>query len=159
MVLSLLVVFLVVVPFYLVGGRPHGATRGIVVVPTAGSLAQLEQRVPGVPVPRGLPAGWRPTSTTLDGDALRIGYVTPGNQYAEYSARSGASEEFLRDQTGQGRRVAQLKIGQRMFEVWTSDDGQHTSLVLRRPDWTVVVGGLRESAEDDELQNLAASLR
>ncbi len=42
--------------------------------------------------------------------------------------------------------------------MWTDDEG-HTSLVLTSPAGSVVLGGLRESAEDEEISELAAALQ
>ncbi len=157
MVLSLAVCLLVVAPIWLLGEFRHSDEREIRMVPTAADLTALGQAVPGVPVPQGLPAGWRATSSTLEGERLRIGYVTPGEQYAEYAALGGDPGGFLEQQTGKGRQTGRLQVDGRAFQVWSGTDGA-TSLVLQQPGWTVVVGGLRETADDDELQELAASL-
>ena len=157
MLLSLAACLALVVPLWLLHDTGRGPDRPIRVVETAADVAALQQAVPGVPVPRGLPTGWRPTSSNLDGSRLRIGYVTPGEQYAEYAAVGGAPGSFLDDQTGQGRRTAALQVDGEQFEVWSNAEGT-TSLVQQQPGWTVVVGGLRETADDSELQALAASL-
>lgn len=158
MVLSLAACMALVIPVWFLAQPPPSASKSLRVVETATDIQALQAAVPGVPAPAGLSAGWRPTSSTLDGPALRIGYVTPGEEYAEYAARSGDPESFLLEQTGRGRRTGQLTVGGSAFEVWSNSDG-HTSLVLRRAGSTVVLGGLRETADDSELQELAASLR
>lgn len=158
MVLSLIAVFAVILPFYWLAGLSDDEKGGIKPVDPSPQYAALRQAVPGVPVPTGLPKGWVATSSTLDGSDLRVGYVTPGGGYAEYAAHGDPAGTFLADQTGKGHRVTSLKVGARDLQVWSDDKGA-TSLVLQHPGWTVVVGGLREDAEDDEVQALAASLR
>lgn len=158
MVLSLIAVFAVILPFYFLAGLADQEEGGIRTVDTSRELGALQDAVPGVPVPQGLPEEFRSTSSSLEGPRLRIGYVTPGEQYAEYAAAGpDAPESFLREQTGEGRRTTEIQVGARTFEVWTNEGGA-TSLVLQDPDWTVVVGGLRETADDNELTTLAESL-
>ncbi len=158
MLLSLGACMLVVVPVWYLAQPPESDSKSYRVVDPGPELASFRALAPGVPVPTGLPAGWRATSSTLDGSRLRIGYLTPGGGYAEYAAQGGAPEAFVADQTGDGKEVSPLTVGTRRFVVW-SDDQQHTSLVLAQPQGTVVVGGLREDADDAEVQALAASLR
>ena len=158
MLLSLAACMAVVIPVWYFGQPAEDQTRGIRVVDTATDIAAFQQAAPGVPVPGVLPEGWRPTSSTLEGDRYRIGYVTPDDGYVEYLATSGPAEEFVTEQTGKGRPGSPLQVGDRAFRIWTDDDG-HTSLVLSSPAGTVVLGGLRESAEDEEISELAALLQ
>lgn len=164
MVLSLAVCVAVIVPVWFLGQPAPSDSKSLRVVDTAPDITAFRQSAPGVPVPVGLPEGWRPTSSTLEDGRLRIGYVTPDDGYVEFAAQGasaaqgGPVETFLRDQTGRGDAGTSLAVGQRQFTVYSDDEG-HTSLVQQSPAGTVVVGGLRETAEDDELSELAASLR
>ena len=159
MVLSLTVCVGVIVPVWFLAQPPPSDSARVRVVDTSGDVAAFRQAAPGVPVPGVLPEGWRPTSSTLEDGRLRIGYVTPDEEYAEYAAQAGDDAAFLEEQTGRGRAGAPLTVGGRAFTIWSSEDDSRTSLVATQSGGTVVVGGLRETAEDDELTELAASLR
>lgn len=156
MVLSLAVCVAVIVPVWYLGQPP--TSDALKVVDPAADVVAFQQAAPGVPVPVGLPEGWRATSSTLADGRLRIGYVTPDEAYAEYAAQAGPVDTFVTDQTGRGTAGTTLTVGQRQFTIHSDADG-HTSLVQEQPAGTVVLGGLRETAEDDELTELAASLR
>lgn len=159
MVLSLALCVAVIVPIWFLGQPAPSDSKALRVVDTTADLTAFRAAAPGVPVPGPLPAGWRPTSSTLEDGQLRIGYVTPDDGYAEYAARAGSpGGPFLREQTGRGTAGTALVVGDRRFTVYSDRDG-HTSLVDERPAGTVVVGGLRETAEDDELAELAGALR
>ena len=159
MVLSLAVCIAVIVPIWYLGQPPPGDSKAIRVVDTAADVAAFRAAAPGVPVPGPLPEGWRPTSSTLADGQLRIGYVTPDDGYAEYAARGdGGAGAFLQDQTGRGTAGSTLTVGGRRFTLYDDRKG-HTSLVEQGSAGTVVVGGLREKAGDDELSELAAALR
>ncbi len=159
MVLSLgLVLACVVVVWFFARPDPRTTEKALREVDTGGDLRAVSQSIPGVPVPLGLPEGWRATSSTPEDGGLRIGYVTPQDQYVEYAVRGSDPGTFVVDQTGRGTRGGSLRIGDRTWEVWSDADG-HTSLVLPGTGSTVVLGGLRETAEDDELSELAASLQ
>jgi hypothetical protein len=159
MVLSLaLVLAFVGVVFFFARPDPRTTEQTLREIDPSGDLRSVSETIPGLPVPTGLGDGWRATSATREGDGLRVGYVTPDYQYVEYAVRGADPGTFVVDQTGRGTRGGSLRIGDREWQVW-SDGGGHTSLVLPGAGSTVVIGGLRETAEDEELQELAASLR
>ena len=165
MVLSLALCVAVIVPVWFLGQPAPSDSKGLRVVDTAADVSAFRAAAPGVPVPGPLPAGWRPTSSTFEGSQLRIGYVTPDDGYVEYAGQGAAPAPgaavggtFLREQTGRGTAGTTLAVGDRRFTVYSDREG-HTSLVHERGVGTVVVGGLRETAEDDELAELAAALR
>ena len=165
MLLSLAVCVAVIVPVWFLGQPAPSDSKALRVVDTAADLSAFRAAAPGVPAPGPLPKGWRPTSSTLAGGQLRIGYVTPDDGYVEYAGqggsqaqRGGSVEAFLREQTGRGTAGTTLAVGDRRFTLYSDGDG-HTSLVDARPAGTVVVGGLRETAEDDELAELAGALQ
>ena len=158
MLLSLAACMAVVIPVWYFGQPSEDQTRGIRVVDTAPDVAAFSQAAPGLPVPGPLPEGWRPTSSTLEGDRYRIGFITPDDGYVEYLAQAGETEEFVSEVTGKGSPGSPLRVGDRAFRIWTDDDG-HTSLVLTSPAGSVVLGGLREAAEDEEITELAGLLQ
>ncbi len=155
MIRSLGLILIFVVTLWWLAQPPDSDEAAIRVVDPSRDVAALQQRAPGVPVPRGLPPQWRPTSSTLEPSGLRIGYVTPLDQYAEYAVSD--RPEFLGDITGQGREVGAQQIG---GETWRQyvDGEDHTTLVRSVAGRTVIVGGLRESTTLDELRTLAGSL-
>lgn len=159
MVLSLaLVLAFVGVVFFFARPDPRTTERALREIDPSGDLRSMSESLSGAPVPTGLGDGWRATSSTREGDGLRVGYVTPDDEYAEYAVRGADPGTFVFDQTGRGTRGGSLRIGDREWQVWSDDEG-HTSLVLVGTGSTVVIGGLRETAADEELQELAASLR
>lgn len=158
MVLSLAVCVAVIVPVWFLGQPAPSDSKALRVVETADDIAAFRTAAPGVAVPGPLPTAWRATSSTLEQGRLRIGWVTPDDGYVEYAAQAGPPGEFVPEQTGRGTPATALTVGGRRFTVYRNGDG-HTSLVVERPAGTVVLGGLRETAEDDELAELAQALR
>lgn len=159
MLLSMGICVAVVVPIWYLGQPPASDSRAIRSVDPAADIAAFASSAPGIPVPGLTPAGWTPTSSTLEGTTLRIGYVTDSDGYLEYAASTDGADTFVRDQTGRGRAGSPLTVGARQFVVY-STGGDHTSLVLRPgASAAVVLGGLREAADDEELSVLAATLR
>lgn len=157
MLLSLAVCLAVIIPIWYLGQPAPSDSKAIRPVDPTSDLRSFAQVAPGVPLPT-TPEGWTPTSSTLEGANLRIGYVTDGEGYVEYAAQGGDQGTFLRDQTGRGDAGSSLQVGERTFTIY-SDGEEHTSLVLQQDSGTVVVGGLRETAGDEELSELAATLR
>ena len=155
MIRSIGLVMLLVVPLWFLGQPPDSDEQVIRVVDPAADVAQLQRIAPGVPVPRGLPASWRPTSSTLDPAGLRIGYVTPSEQYAEYATSDRA--DFLPDITGRGTQVGTQEVAGVVWRQF-ADAADHTTLVREVAGRTVVVGGVRESTSLEELRALAGSL-
>lgn len=158
MVLSLLACLVVVVPVWYLAQPPSSDSKGIRPVDPSADVRAFAAAAPGVPVPTAVPRGWTATSSTLEGTSLRIGYVTPGDGYVEYAAQKGGADAFVTQQTGHGTPGSTLRVGSRAFRVWSAS-GDHTSLVLTGSGGSVVVGGLRETADDELLSALASSLR
>lgn len=158
MIRSLLVVFALVVPLWFLAQPPKSDSQTLRVVDPTADVSAFRAAAPGVPTPT-TPAGWKPTSSTPDLPAsLRIGYVVPGEQYAEYAASTGAAGAFLPGITGNGSRVGSFTVGGTDWQLWRDGDG-HTSLVQTLPAGTVVVGGVRETASLDQLRTLALTVR
>lgn len=157
MLLSMGVCVAIVVPIWYLAQPPASDSRtGRPVDPTA-DVRAFSATAPGLPVPPAVPPGWKATSSTLEGPSLRIGYLTPGRGYVEYAAQAGPAGPFVDDQTGHGQAGSTLTVAGRPYRVYSADG--HTSLVLRTARGTVVVGGLRESADDEQLTALAQALR
>lgn len=157
MIRSLGLVLIGVIAIWFLAQPPDSDVQAIRVVDPTSDIASLRAAAPGIPVPTGLPAGWRPTSSTLTPEGLRIGYVTPGDQFAEYAALTGATPD-LGATTGQGSQVGTFAVDGTEFRQYADAD-EHTTLVRDVPGGVVTVGGLRETTTLDELRALAASLR
>jgi hypothetical protein len=108
----------------------------------------------------GLPRGWYITAATsqLDkGDTtLRVGLVAPSGKFARFAQSNRPVERMVADELGgTPRSTGAEELG---GQVWLRypGRGQEQALVSVRRDSVVVVTG---TAEDAELQELAASLR
>ena len=157
MIRSMGLILLIVIPVWFLAQPPDSDEAEIRVVDPSADVASYQREVPGVPVPGALPPQWRPTSSNPEPGALRIGYVTPSTQYAEY-ASSTAGPTFLSDITGQGSPVGTVDVGGAVWQDYRDAD-DHQTLVREAAGATVIVGGLRETASDEELRTLAAAVR
>ncbi len=162
MVRSLGLVLLIVVPVWFLAQPPKSDEQSLRVVDPSSDVRSFSSAAPGVPVPGALPAGWRATSSTAEPGALRIGWVTPTNEYAEYDASTRPAAEFVPGSTGNGSRVGTFDVGGVAWQQFRDADG-HTSLVREVGSdgvtvGSVVVGGLRETTTLEELRVLAAAV-
>jgi hypothetical protein len=155
MVRTLAVVFAVVLPLWFFGrSSPEDSKRIRPVDPTA-AYADFVHDTHG-PVPSAAPAGWTCTVRVYGEDGLlRVGYVE-GDHYLEFAG--ARSTDFLIEETGHGTRVGTVPVNGVPWQDYRSADG-HRSLVLTRGGVTVLVGGVRETATDAQLLELAASVR
>jgi len=159
MVRSIGIVMIVVVAlFYFAQASPQDK-KAVRVVDPSQDVRSFARVAPAAPVPMLLPATWRPTVTErLAGpDRLRVGYLTPSGEYAEYDAVRGPPGGFVDDVTGRAPPGPRVIVGGRSFEQRRGPDGP-LSLVLVQGGATVVLGSLRSSASPEELAVLAASL-
>ncbi len=156
MLLSMAACTAIIVPVWFLAQPPASDSKGIRPVDPTTDVRAFGRAAPAVPAPQRVPAGWTATSSTLDATSLRIGYVVPGDGYVEYAARAGTPGTFVEDQTGRGTPGGTLIAGGRRFSVYSA--GGHTSLVSTTPQGTVVLGGLRETADDALLTTLAGQL-
>ncbi len=160
MVRSLGVVFALVVPVWFFAQAPDSDEAGIRVVDPSRSIAAFSADVPAAPVPGALPIGWRATSSTYEGaaGALRVGWVTPAGQYAEYAASTGEREEFLELVVGEDvEQLAAVTVDGASWQQYREPDGS-LSLTRTYGDATVVVGTRRATAGLPELEVLLRSL-
>ena len=160
MVRSLGLVLVGVLAIWFLAQPPDSDEQRIRVVDPAPAYSAFAADVPQVPVPGFLPAQWRPTSASVTSSptALRVGYVTPSEQYAEYSASTGPREDFVEEFTGSdARRLDEVQVAGGTWEQYEDEDGS-LSLVRSYGSATVVLGSKRASASLAELRTLAESL-
>lgn len=158
MIRSMGIIMLIVIPIWFFAQPPSSDAKRIRVIDPSADISSFVQAAPGAPVPGGLPADWRATSSTLDPGSLRIGWVTPMGEYAEYAASTTPAAAFLPTITGSGQQVGSFRVGAVTWQQYDDGDG-HTSLVREQSGTTVVVGGERETTTLDELSALAGAVR
>lgn len=160
MVRSLGLVLLVVVPIWFLAQPPDSDERALREVDPRGSIEAFAADRPDVPVPGPLPDGWRATSASYTGGqaALRIGWVTPATQYAEYSASTAEREDFLEETVGEDvEQLAPVDVDGESWQQVREPDGS-LSFTRSYGATTVVVGTKRATASLGELEVLLRSL-
>ncbi|HUR15623.1 MAG TPA: DUF4245 family protein [Mycobacteriales bacterium] len=155
MVRTLALVFAVVLPLWFFGqSSPEDSKRIRPVDPTAAYTAFVSDT--HGPVPSRTPQGWTCTVREYGEDGLlRVGYVHDDHYLELFGARGTA---FLVEATGHGVRSGVVDVSGVAWQDYRSADG-HRSLVRTRDGVTVLVGGVRETATDAELLELAAVVR
>lgn len=153
MIRSLVVVFLLVVPLWFFGQAAPSEKKHIRPVDATGAFRDFQADTAG-PVPTSIPRGWVINVQSYDSQVLRVGYVL-GEHYAEFSGAVGTS--FLSDESGKAQKVSSVQINGAAWDVLESADA-HESLVRTVGKVTVLVGGIRETATQEELQLLAATV-
>lgn len=160
MVRSLAVVLALVIPLWFLAQPPDSDEAEIRVVDPTADVTAFVSDVPTAPVPGALPSGWRPTSSTYDGaaDLLRIGYVTPQGQYAEYAASTRAREDVVREYAGEDAQpLEEVTVDGAAWQQLRQPDGS-LSLVRSFGATTVVLGTVRDTAGLGELEVLLRAL-
>ena len=159
MVRSMAVVLVVVFVIVLLAWRPEPEAVKVVDTAPTVALAAREAQFPIV-APTGLAEDWRATSVRWEATeesqserALHIGYVTPSDEYAQFSVAPVVAEGFLDEQTADGEPTGTQAVGETTWERRESDGRR--SLVLVSGSVATVVSG---SAEWAELISLAQSL-
>jgi hypothetical protein len=159
MLRSLGVVMVLVLLMWWLAQPPDEDEQQLRTVDPSGDVAAFQADVPSAPAPAGLPEQWRSTSSTLDADGLRIGWVTPDGEYAEYAASTLPAEEARPDLVGaKAEQVEPLQVDGQAWEQYQESDGS-VSLVRSYGSTLVVVGTKRATADVAELEALAGSLR
>lgn len=160
MVRSLSLVLLVVVAIWFFAQPPDGDERALRPIDPTGDIAAFTADEPGAPVPRAVPERWQATSSSRTGDprALRVGYVTDSEQYAEYAASTEPAADFLPGITGDGRELESVDVAGSSWQQFRDADGS-LSLARTFGPVTVVVGTTRATASLDELRTLVRALR
>jgi hypothetical protein len=160
MIRSLGLVLLVVVPIWFLAQPPASDEAELRVVDPTADIRAFADEVPQAPVPGVLSERWRATSSTyLAGQqSLRVGYVTPDEQYAEYAASTAPAQEFLETVVGEdAERLAPVRIDGTSWDRYRDEDGS-LSLARSYGGVTVVVGTHRATAQPAELEVLLRSL-
>ena len=160
MVRSLGLVMLAVIPIWFLAQPPKSDEVPLREVDPTGAVQAFAADVPQAPVPGTLPAGWRATSSSYTGgqSALRVGWVTPEEQYAEYAASTAAREDFLEETVGEkAERVGAVTVDGASWEQYREEDGS-LSLTRSYGSATVVVGTRRATATLAELEVLLRAL-
>jgi hypothetical protein len=160
MVRSLGLVILVVVPVWFLAQAPDSDEVPLREVDPAQAISAFAADVPAAPVPGDLPEGWRATSATYDGaqTTLRVGWVTPQGEYAEYAASSSPQEGFLEAVAGeQVESLPPVIVDGVPWQQLQEPDGSR-SLTRSYGSTTVVVGTRRATAGPEELAVLLGSL-
>jgi hypothetical protein len=159
MIRSLAVIMVLVVMMWWLAQPPDDDEQPLRTVDPSADVAAFTADVPSAPVPTGLPEQWRSTSSTLGPDGLRIGWVSPDGDYAEYLASTLPAEEFLPGATGEQAQEAEpVDVAGERWQQYREADGS-VSLVRSYGPSVVVVGGLRATADVAELELLAGSLQ
>ncbi len=159
MLRSLGVVLVLVLLMWFLAQPPDSDEQELRTVDPSADVAAFSADVPSAPAPAGLSEQWRSTSSTLTADTLRIGYVTPDGEYAEYAATTLPVEEALPDLTGtKAEQGEPLQVGGSSWEQYREADGS-VSLVRSYGPTLVVVGSTRATADVAELELLAGSLQ
>jgi pimeloyl-ACP methyl ester carboxylesterase len=160
MVRSLGLVLLAVVAIWFLARPPESDVKALRVIDPVPAISAFTADVPGAVVPGTLPAQWRPTSSKVDRspDSLRVGYVTPSGEYAEYAASTAPRAEYVPQATGEDtERLDPVQVAGGTWEQYAEDDGS-LSLVRAYGPVTVVVGTTRATAPLAELRTLVESL-
>lgn len=160
MIRSLAVVMVLVVMMWFFGQAPKSSEVQVRVIDPTATLSTFQRLAPTAPLPAGLSERWRATSATLTPgpDRVRVGYVTPGEQYAEYAATTGPAPDFVREIVGEVPPAGTIDVA---GVTWQRYLGERDAISLVRTTGpvTVVVGSLRASASLEEITELARSLR
>jgi hypothetical protein len=155
MVRTLLVVFALVVPMWFFGRSSPGDAKRIRPVDPREAYSSFVADTHG-PVLATAPSGWTCTVRAYEvGGVLRVGYVHD-NDYVEFSGARGTA--FLPDATGHASRVGAVDVDGVTWQDYRDHDG-HQSLVRTSNGVTVLVGGVRETATEDELEAFARLVR
>jgi hypothetical protein len=160
MVRSLGLCLLVVVPIWYLAQPPPEAEQRVRVVEQAADVDAWRATSDPAPAPGRLPESWRPTVSQSPPRpaGLRLGWNTGVERYVEFAATTGSRDAFVAEFTGSERPDGSVDIGGTPWERYVDDDGS-VSLVRTESSVTVVVGTRRSTATDDELQQLARSVR
>ncbi|HUR50696.1 MAG TPA: DUF4245 family protein [Mycobacteriales bacterium] len=155
MVRTLAVVFALVLPLWFFGRSSPGDAKRIRPVDPRDAYAAFVADTHAA-VPASTPAGWTCTVRAYDpGGVLRVGYVND-DAYVEFSGARGTS--FLAEATGQADPVGTVAVDGTPWQDYRSAQGQQ-SLVLTRAGVTVLVGGERETATQEQLVAFARTVR
>ncbi|MFI6517154.1 DUF4245 domain-containing protein [Spirillospora sp. NPDC050679] len=117
-----------------------------------------------VHAPEGLPAGWRPTSSRLNGlnkpgepVAWHLGFVTPSDEYAALEQSNEKASEYVKRMTNNKNSSGTQQVAGQTWTRYFRKDKKQNSLARTLPNGvSIVVAG---TASYEELAVLAASLK
>ena len=154
MLLSLAVVFVAIAAILIITWRPAPDPVRVIDPTPALTLARAQADYP-VLYPAGLDPAWRPTSArwevtpaSLPDPAWHVGFVTPGDTYAQLGQSASQEPAYVAGQVAGAQPAGE-------WEGWIRYDGDQRALVRVVDGVTVVVSGTASWAD---LQVLAASL-
>ena len=162
--LAMAACMLLVLAVYLVSPREDED-----VLPTVDYSAQLWAMRSDAPftvyAPEGLPAGWRPNSSRLNGlesggkdpVAWHLGFVTPKDEYAALEQSNENAAQYVPRMTNSSRPIGTQQVGDVTWTKYYRKDKKANSLARTLPGGTSIV--LTGTASYAELAVLAASLR
>ena len=159
MVRSLALVLVPVVVIWFFAQPGPDAERTIRPVDQSGDVAAWQSTASPGPVPRP-PEAWTATVSQLlpQPTGLRLGWNTEDGRYAEFAATTGPAGPFVEDLVGTAPEEDRLEIAGASWRRFVDADGS-VSLVRAFGSTTVVVGTERATAPEDELVELAATVR
>ncbi|MET0693175.1 MAG: DUF4245 domain-containing protein [Propionibacteriaceae bacterium] len=132
-------------------------------------LAQAREQSPfPVLAPTNLPSDWRPTRVAwvktgnpyLNGDpAVRntwqLGFLTPKDIYVELNQGDAQPEDFIKDETREGRPDGQSTVNGKTWDRLVTTDDRTRSLVQTSTEVTTIVVG---DTSYEELESYTATL-
>jgi hypothetical protein len=158
MVRSLGLVMLIVLGVFFLARAPKSDEKALRVVDPSSDVRAFTTAAPGGAVPRQMPADWKTTVSSYESDTglLRLGWVTPKGEYAEYAAQPKPGPTFVEDITDKAPRTGTVDIAGVTWTEYRKDKA--ISLVRSYGSTVVVLGTLRDTASLDELRVLARRL-
>jgi hypothetical protein len=159
MVRSMGLVLLLVVPLWFLAQPGRDAEQAVRLVDQGSDRAAWSGAVGGAPLPRP-PADWRPTVTQFvqSPAGLRLGWLTPDDQYVEFAATTAGGGDYVDDITGDAEEQGSAPLGGQTWRRFAEPDGS-VSYVRTDGGVTVVVGTRRTTATEDDVAALAATVR
>jgi hypothetical protein len=155
---SLGLILVLVVPMWFLAQPGRDAAQEVRVVDQASDRQAWSSTVEGAPLPEA-PAAWRATVSRYEQEpaGLRLGWLTDGDQYVEFAATTAGGRRYLEDLTG-GEEQGRARLGGQEWRRFAEEDGS-VSFVRERAGVTIVVGTRRATATEDEVAELAATVR
>jgi len=161
MIISMLVILVAVLAWYVMVPRTSGVSQPAVDVT---SVAQQVRRETSwaISVPH-LPAGWKATNVrfTAAGDGLRTwhaGYLSPEGNYVSIDQVPGATDRWVSTQTSNGLAEGAVSAGGTTWQKLSSGDTLQRSLVSRGAGASALSTVLSGTAPYSQLAQFAESL-
>lgn len=146
---------------YIMVLRPAPDPVRVVDVTSAAAVAKSAEAFP-IPVPTGLPTGWRATSARFTMGPVEgtgqwyNGYLNPEDEFVAVVAQDHSLDDFVAEQTRGGTVEGQMTVADRVWDKYYAADVKQWSLVTVTPDETIVVTG---TVPYDQLAAFASTLQ